>query len=381
MKIQAFCLLLAVATPAVAQCTLLGTGTIDPSPPGCNFSATTFPIGFAFPFDDGSGIATFTDFAYSDHGCVSLHNGGATPVPAIPLGGVQVYDPGAQPNTALTGGGFAGFLADMIYVYWGDHVGATMHIDNTSGTYCTITWIDTEAFGGGGTIPVSCQVTLYATGVIKIKLDDRCMNHGSSFGPITTVVGISADGVPIPPETDLTAGALVSTSATVYEEFTGPGPVATNTPDPLFDLGGTIITFTPVGGGLWLSDTAPLVCAATATVGTGCGGMGLTSATTPVLGQSWDLAITGGGVADFIAFGNETTATPVGVLFPNLFAPTCNSYMDAAFGVLSAGAPTSIPIPLAANLCGLVMTAQGMALVAAPTPLILSNAETATVGY
>ncbi|MFK7740026.1 MAG: hypothetical protein AB8H80_06845 [Planctomycetota bacterium] len=377
-------LLLALAPAAIAQCTITGAGTADPAPPLDGWNATAVPIGFSFPFNG----TTYTDLFYSDHGLLALSNGG-TPVPN---GAPAVYEPAAA-NLDTIG-------LDIICAYWGDHTvqalgvptaPAGLFVDNTSGNYCTVTWVDNEPFDSFTAGAFSVSVTLFPSGEIRICLDGRCNNTSSTFGALETVIGVHQFGNPIPAALDLSMAASTTTDATAFEEFVGPGPANTNTPDPNFDLSDTTITFTPLSPG-WLVLTDTLACASTASVGTGCGGLTLTSASPPAIGMSWDFDLSGitipAPIPNFVALGVQTPPAPIGVLFPNLFGATCTAYMDASFGLLDIGAATagvasgSLPIPAVAALKGFSLAAQGLAFdPAGPPTFFLSNGETGIVGY
>ncbi len=383
MKLLIAPVLLALAAPAAAQCTIGAPGPQEAAPPIDGWSGS-LPIGFAFPFNGN----TYTDFYYSDHGLIALNNGG---VPAAPPAGVQVWDPGSQPNTQLTGGGFAGFAADVICAYWGDHtVGATsgVHIDNTNSNHMTITWRDSEPYLFFTAGAFTAQMTLYSDGRIVICLDDRCNNTGSTFDPITTVIGVWQDGSTIPAESDFSTGAVAVTDPTCFEEFTGPGPIGTNTPDPNFDLGGMELEFIPAVPG-WIVLNSPLTCGNTTTVGTGCSGLALTSVNPPVLGASWDLTVSGvTGPGDVTLLLGVATNIPLGILAP-LFGPTCSLYSDGSIVNVNIGpagpsgdASTSLGIGLDASLKGLTLTVQGVAADGTGAgSLATTNGETGEVGY
>lgn len=363
-----------IAQAGIAQCVVTAPGTIEPAPPVDDWSAVV-PLGFSFDFNG----TAYTDFFYSDHGVIALTNAG---VPAAPPGGAQVYTPGT--------GGLSTFAADVICAYWGDHtVGAGgIYIDNTSGSECTITWLDSEPYLGFAAGAFTAQITLKQSGEIILCLDGRCNNTSSTFGPVETVIGVHQDGNPVPASSDLSSGAVVTADATCFEIFVGPGPAATNTPDPLFDLGDTSLTFIPASPG-WVVIATPLACASTTSVGSGCAGLVLTSNSTPVLGTNWDLELSGigaGPLPSFIAFGLSTPAAPVGVLFPTLFGATCNAYMDAGFGLVDIGTTTtgiaSLALPIPANpvLKGIVVSGQGLGFDASFL-FALSNAEQGSLGY
>lgn len=365
---------------AVAQCTILGTGAIDPTPPIDGWEPGFFAIGFPFPFNG----TTYTHFYYSDHGLIALNNAGT---PAVPLGGAQVWD-ATTANMATMG-------ADCIFAYWGDHTAgaapAGIYLDNTSGTHCTITWVDSEPYFAYTAGAFTAQVTLYPSGAIVVCLDNRCNNTSSTFGGLNTIVGVHQNGFTVPASSDLSSNTVVTLDPTVFQLFVGPGPSFTNTPDPNFDLGNTTIQFIPTSPG-WAVLVDPLTCAATATLGSGCNGLTLTSTTPPVIGGSWGLSLSGitapAPFPNFLGWGSQIAPTPVGILFPGLFGPTCNAYMDLGLGLVDIGPATagvanfSLPLPPTANLKGLMVTTQGVSFnIAGPDLFGLSNGEAGTVGY
>lgn len=365
---------------AIGQCTIDGIGTPDPAAPTDGWSGV-MPIGFPFPFNG----ATYTDFCYSDHGLIALVASSA------PAGGGSTYDPGATQ--------FDDFGTDVIAAYWGDHSTqgygnvpappAGVWIDNTSGNHLTVSWIDNEPYDSYAAGAFSCSATLFPTGEIRIRLDSRANNTSSTYGSVTTVVGVHQYLNPIPASEDLSTNGLVCQQATCFEEFVGPGPSTTNTPDPNFDLTDTTVTFVPAGNNTWVVLNSTTACAASTAAGIGCSGLTLTSPHAPYVGTSWDLALNGVSAPapfpNFVIYGNSTAATPVGLLFPNLFGASCNAYVDGAFGIHDIGpatagvATTSLPIPSSAPLTGLTLTAQGLSLVG--TTFGLSDAQTCTVGY
>lgn len=378
---------LAFAAPAViAQCTIVPPGALQ-APAVVDGWSTSIALGFTLPFQG----TTYTHFYYSDHGVITLNNAG---VPAAPPGAQQVWDPGSLPNTSgQNGQGFAGFTGDSICAYWGDNVigalpGAGVYVDNTSGTHCTITWFENEPFGAPSVDAITFQLTLRDTGVITICLDSRCDNTSSTFDPVTTVIGITDGTSTIPAESDFSMGPIVAPGTTVYEEFTGPGPVGTNSPDPNFDLADSTIEFLPTNPG-WLVTVAPLACAAKTTYGTGCDGLALDS-TLPVLGGNWTLTTTGVSANSPIAitfFGAQSIPAGLPLTVIGINSPGCSAYVDSLLGTLDAPANAgtavlTVPLPNNATLKGAVLYAQSLGLtVAFPSLLATSNGLQADLGY
>jgi len=375
MKLTLSSLALAlIAQAGIAQCTITAPGTLELAPPIDGWSAIQ-SLGFTFTLNG----TAYTDFYYSDHGMIALTNGGT---PGVPPGGGQTWTPGTA--------GLSTFGADVICAYWGDHTvgGGGIYIDNTSGNHCTITWLDSEPYLNYVAGAFTAQLTLSQSGNIKVCLDGRCNNTSSTFGPVETIIGVQQNGSPVPASSDLSTGTTVTVDPSCFEIFVGPGPQFTNTPDPLFDLGDTEITFIQTTPG-WVVLTAPLSCASTTSVGTGCAGLVLTSNSAPVIGATWDLELSGISqpvLPSFIAFGNSTPAAPVGLLFPTLFGATCNAYMDGALGLVDIGtsatgtASLALSIPSSAVLKGFTVTGQGFGF--DPSFLFaLSNAEQGEFGY
>lgn len=376
MKATIAASLLALSTAATAQCVPVPQGTLDPAAPFDNWSAAT-PFGFAFPFLG----TTFTDFYYSDHGLIALTNGGT---PAAPPGNAQVWDPGSVGPFNFQGMGFAGFGANVIMPYWGDHTtGADgIYIDNTSGTHCTITWSENEPYNAFSAGAFTVQLTLYPDGRFTIIQDSRCNNTSSSYGPVTSVVGVYEDGSTIPGSSDFSAGTVASTGGTCFEEFVGPGPVNSNTPDPSYDLGNTITEFIPAPPG-WVVTNGTLPCASTTTSGTACGGLAHAAVNEPQLGGSYEMETTnvpaGSAIgATLIGFGNPML--PLG----GLGFPGCTQYADNTAVILEISPASSfiasMTIPFDATFNGLVIFSQGMALTP-PASLAAANGAAGTIGH
>lgn len=371
----------ALSPLAIAQCQLQEFGTLEGTPPIDNFTAP-IPIGFAFPFNG----TTYTDMHISDHGIIALSNG-ATPTPN---GGAATYTPGSLNLDALG--------ADCIFVYWGDHStqgfgtptdpNAGIWVDNTDPSACTVSWIENEPYLAFAAGAFSCSVTLFPSGEIRVRLDDRCNNSASTFGAVETIVGVHQLASGVSTSTDLSMVAT-TTDATLIEEFIGPGPAANNAPDPNFDLNNTTLTFTPLSPG-WLCVPTPLDCGTQTDVGTGCG-ITLTTTRPPFAGMNWAMEVSGvtapAPLPVFIAYGAAVPPTPVGVLFPTLFGPTCEAHMDASVGLFAIGAPTggaastTVAMPNNTSIVGAALSAQGVAFDPGSPLLVLSNGSDVTVGY
>ncbi|MGC6486429.1 MAG: hypothetical protein ACON4Z_02195 [Planctomycetota bacterium] len=371
---------------ALAQtpCTLAENGTLLVGPPIDNFTMSPVPLGFTFTFNGTS----YDEIFVSDHGILTFANGG---VP-VPNGGAATYTPGAANLDALG--------ADCVFAYWGDHStqgfgtptspNAGIWIDNTSGTHCTVTWVDNEPYLGFTAGAFSNSVTLFSSGEIRVRMDSRCNNTSSTFGAVETVVGVHTLNNPIPASSDLSQPSTVAIDLTVFEEFIGPGPAGSNSPDPNFDLGDTTLTFTPLGNG-WLVTPSTLDCGSATDAGGGCGSMTLTTTATPFVGTRWDVELTGvqpSILPVFLTLGASVPQTPVGVLLPTLFGASCVATQDATSAVLAMPAATagttalSLPIPMNPTLAGLTLSAQGLAFdLASAAEFELSNGNDVVVGY
>ena len=375
----------AFAPLALAQtpCTMQEIGTLQAGPPIDNFTQAPVPLGFNFLFNG----TTYDEIFISDHGIITLATGG---IP-VPIGGAAVYTPGSANLDALG--------ADCIFAYWGDHstqgfgtptsANAGIWVDNTSGSHCTVTWIDNEPYLSYAAGAFSCSVTLFDTGEIRIRMDSRCNNTSSTYGAVETVIGVHTLNNAVPASSDFSAPATTVTDPTCYEEFIGSGPAGSNTPDPNFDLADTTLTFTPISPG-WLVINTPLECGSVTDVGTGCG-ISLATTTPPLVGTQWGVEVSGVATPApfpvFLVLGNATPPTPAGVLFPTLFGPTCEAYMDGALGLVNIGAPAggvasqSLTVPFNPNLSGATLTAQGLSFNLTGPTFSLSNANEVTIGY
>ena len=373
----AFSLALACGATVVAQCPIPGTGSslmqngvlVD------GWTGFTTPIGFAFPFDG----STYTDMWLSDHGLCALNHAGS---PAAPPAGAFLWDP---LTTNLAAGG-----APLLSPYWSDHSmfyttvaggnAGELWVDNTSGTYCTVTWKDVETYIDGA--PFTFQMTLYSDGRIEYCYDNRVCNQGSTFGALNAIVGLSPNGAAIGAGVDLTSGPVVASSS-IYEEFVTTAPLTCN---PNFDLQDKTLTFVPTNPG-WVVLVGALPCATTLVYGTGCGQnpgpLGLT-ATNPVLGSNWDFTTSNiAGPISITFFGNIQVNLPLAFLG----APGCNGHIDTILGSLSGisvgGMSTAtLPLPLNATLKGAQLTAQSVCLTSTNAlGLLTSNGVQGTLGF
>ncbi len=370
-------LAIAVAAPvAISQCTI--------TPPGVSLAqngvlvdgwTAPIPIGFAFTF----GGTAYTDMYLSDHGLAALNNGGT---PVTPLAVPFTYDP----LSANLGGAGTALLAP----YWSDHTmfygtnAGELWIDNTSTTFCTVTWVDVETYIDG--TPFTFQMTLFNDGRIIYAYDSRVCNEGSTWGAIAlnAVIGMSESLGTLPAASDLTASPVVTTTE-IFEEFTTSAPLTCN---PAFDLASTVLEFIPTNPGWVVVHTPPpAVCAAKMTYGTGCGGLEVDS-NLPVIGTSWDLTTSNVDAISPIAitfFGTAQANLPLTLVFGNA-DPTCSIYINTILGSLTAPAVAGVAVasfPIQSNpaLAGAIVTAQSICLtIANPSNILTSNGLEATVG-
>jgi hypothetical protein len=333
-----------VAPAAIAQCTISAPGAVQ-----VDFQdgwSALLPLGFTCTVNN----TTYDSFFYSDHGVIALSNVAGL----APPGAAQVYDPGSLPDTI--------------------------------GTHCTVTWQDNVPFGAGVADNFTAQATVYASGRVVICLDDRCDNTSSSFDPVTTVIGISATGA-IPVQVNLDTGDF-TLDPTCFQQFDGPGPFGTNTPDPAFDVGGVRMEFIPAGTG-WVVVTTPLDCASKVTFGAGCDGLTLDS-NEPTINTNWVLSTSGlSGISPVGITFFGTGSIPAGLLLTGLGidSPGCRAYITGLLGSLDAPniagtATLTIPIPKSASFKGAALTAQSIGLsLAMPSLIVSSNGLEVIVGY
>ncbi|HEX5052731.1 MAG TPA: hypothetical protein VFZ65_13225 [Planctomycetota bacterium] len=362
-----------VAPVAMAQCVIHAPG-VSLNQNGVLFDGWTAsqPIGFAFPF----GGATYTGMYISDHGLVALNNGG---VPAVPLGGAFLWNP-ATANLVVGG--------PIIAPYWSDAnigpVPGDIYIDNTSGNHCTVTWLDHQTYLAQNP-PFTVQMTLYSDGRVVLCLDSRVNNQGSTFGALNAIMGMSP-GTPavLPAPSNISSGPVVAVN-TIFEEWT---TTAAGTPNPLFDVANSEITFVPTNPG-WVVIVGPLPCAAKATYGTGCAGLALDS-NVPVLGTNWTLTTTGIAAISPVGitfFGTTRVDPGLPLIAIGIASPGCNVHINGVLSNLSAPnvggtATLNIPVPLSATIKGTVLTAQSLGLTLAfPSLIATSNGLEGVLGY
>jgi len=362
---------LLLASGAIAQCTIGTTGSlVTPSP--VDGWTTIRPIGFAFPFAG----TTYTDLYITDHSMLSLSNAGT---PAAPPAGAWVWNP----TTANFTGGYP-----LIAPYWSDHTdgGAigSIHIDNTSGTHCTVTWLNMQTYFAL-TPAFTVQVTLYPDGRIVMCLDNRVSNNGSTFGALNAIIGV-ADGVgPLPAASDISASPISAVN-TLWEEWV---TTAANTPNPNFDAENSTITLIPTNPG-WICLFDTLACASNATYGAGCHGLGVSS-NNPRIGTNWVITTTGINLASPVAvtfFGLSRQVPAIPLPFLGVNAPGCDVNIAGLIADVSAvnvggTSALTIGIPNRATLKDASLTFQSGAFApgANPENLAVSNGGEAVVGW
>lgn len=365
-------LALLLATHAAAQCTITGPGALLTPSPVDAWSAIQ-PIGFAFPFAG----STYTGMYITDHSMLALTDAG---VPPVPPGGSWVWNP----TTANFTAGFP-----LIAPYWSDHTdgGAlgSIRVDNTSGTRCTVTWLNMQTYFALNP-PFTVQVTLYPDGRIVMCLDDRVSNNGSTFGALNAIIGLASGVGPLPPMSDLSANPATPND-TIWEEWI---TTAANTPNPLFDMKNKTVTFIPTNPG-WIVVTDTLACASSASYGSGCDGLALTT-TNPVLGAVWTLTTTGLSPVSpvgitYFSMGPQIPGLPLPLIGIN--APGCdvNISIGGLLGDVSGPnmlgtATVNIPVPLNASLKNAALYLQSLGLTLAnPALIATSNGRSANLGY
>lgn len=375
MKLACTLALTAFAPAVLAQCPIPGTGTsLNQNGVLVDGWTGSVPIGFAFSFAG----TTYTDMFLSDHGLCALHNGGT---PAAPPAGAFTYNPATNNLVSAPGPLLSPYWSDhsMFYFTAGGNAGE-LWVDNTSGTYCTVTWKDVETYIDG--TPFTFQMSLFNNGQVQFCYDNRVCNEGSTFGALNAIVGMAPNGVALPAASDLSMGPVVATNA-IFQEFTTTAPLTCN---PLFDLQDTVLTFVPTSPG-WVVIVGSLPCASAVAYGTGCGTPALTlAATNPVLGANWDFTTSNIDPLSPIAitlFGNLQVTIPLAVLG----APGCNAHIDTILadltGVSIGGTSVAgFPLPLNATLKGAQLTAQSICLTTSNTfGLLTSNGVLGTAGY
>ncbi|MFT7536053.1 MAG: hypothetical protein ACI85K_002007 [Hyphomicrobiaceae bacterium] len=371
--------LLLAAPILVAQCG--PTPGVSQMQNGALFDGWTAatPVGFAFPFEGG----TYTDVYITDHGMVALNNGG---VPAVPAGGAAVWTPGAA-LLSVPG-------QNIIAPYWSDHVLTgglggglgEIFVDNTSGTECTISWVDVETYNdvtaGAGAV-FNVQLVLYISGEMEFRYDGRVTNDGSSYGALEAVVGIAPDGLATP-AVDMTTVSVSLTSGCLEEFIT----TAAGIPNPLFDLGAKTLRFLPTSPG-WVIIPGNSDCANHEMFGAGCDSLALDS-NNPVLGTNWDLTTTGLSPISPIAitfFGNARVDPGLPLTVIGINSQGCSvhfsGFITSGDAAAVAGAATlSIPIPNVPAFVGSVLVAQSIGVTPAfPSLIATSNGLEGVIGY
>lgn len=362
------------AVHAIGQCTI-GAPGIALSPTPVDSWSTIQPIGFAFPFCG----ATYTGMYVSDHGMIALTNGGT---PGSPPSGSYTYNPSGA-NFILHG--------PKIYAYWSDHqvnTPGSIRVANTSGTHCTVTWLDANTFGQ--TPKFTFQATLYPDGRIVLCLDNRVNNNGSTFtsaapNHLAAIVGVMP-GAPVvlPPMVDISTSP-VTPDNTMWEMWVTSAP---GVPNPLFDVANSTITLIPTNPG-WIVTCDVLACASNSTFGAGCHGLSVAS-NSPVIGGTWTITTSGIDPISPLAltfFGamQQTPALPMTLIGFN--APGCD--VNIAGLIASASGPNvggtatlNAPVPLNATLKNADLYMQSAALTLAnPASLATSNGAKAVVGW
>lgn len=363
-----------VVADATGQCSILATGTpIAPAP--IDGWTAPMPLGFTFSLNG----VPYTHMSISDHSLVALSNNG---VPAAPAGGATVW----SPSTSLLDSG-----VPLIAAYWSDHtvgVNGSIYVDNTSGTYATVTWVNHQTYSQ---LPpaFTVQMTLFQDGRIGICMNGQVQNQGSSFGVLNAIVGVSEGGgsSALPSSVDLNSGdpngTVVSNPGhALFQEFTAPGVGMWN---PDFDLGNQVMAFSPTANG-WQCVTVSLGCAFHTVFGHGCQQLELDS-NTPVIGTDWVLTVTGmqTGVA-LLFFGSQALYPGVSMSTFNINAPGCHNFLGnllATYTLFGANGTASriVPIPANPGLKGSWLVAQAVCATPNLATFTTSNGVTGTFGF
>ncbi|MBM3961931.1 MAG: hypothetical protein FJ306_08545 [Planctomycetes bacterium] len=358
-----------LASQAVGQCTLTAPGS-QILPYFVDSWTAIQSIGFSFPFCGNN----YTDCYITDHGMIALTNGGT---PAVPPGGSFIWDP--MTSNLVTN-------APLICPYWSDHTPGTagqLWIDNTSGTRCTITWLDHQTFGQPPQFTM--QVTLYPNGNIVFCLDSRVDNNGSSYGSpksLTAVMAVSP-GQPaaLPAQFDFSVNGAIADNC-CHQSWQTAAPGVSN---PLFDVENSTITLVPTNPG-WVVIFDTLACASQSVYGTGCDGLSLLS-NNPVLGTNWTLTTSGIGPLGlaFTFIGTGPLGLPLPVLGIN--SPGCTAEVSGILanvsGPVVAGVMTAtIPVPLNASFKNVDFYSQTLQLTLSfPSGLSTSNGAYSSLGF
>jgi hypothetical protein len=233
-----------------------------------------------------------------------------------------------------------------------------IHFAKVPGVSATFTWDNVLQFNA--TLPITFQVTLFASGLIQINLLDL-VHYNRTTSPDDTIIGASSGVGPDPGEIDLSALGTANTGRTGYEFWD-----SSNGAEP-FDL---------------VRDL---------TVDYGR----LAALTLPKIGQSWDLELRDApaqATFGLYAVGTATQnldLTPLGS--PCTLVPTLDALVTAtptaAPGVMT---PIRFAIPLQANLIGFEVFVQAVhdgaprppftGFAGLPWAFVLSNTIKGTVG-
>ena len=203
-----------------------------------------------------------------------------------------------------------------------------IHFQTAPGVSATFTWDSVHQFNG--TLPLTFQVTLHASGVIQFNLLDLA-HYNSTTSPDDTIIGTSSGTGPDPGEIDITALGSANTGRTTYEFWDASAGL-----EP-FDL---VRDLTVDYGELQALDE-------------------------PKLGGSWNLEIRGTPPQTTLGvyvIGTSTQNIDLSALgSPCTLIPTLDATVLAmptpAAGVMS---PLSFTIPLQGNLIGFEVWVQGV---------------------
>ncbi len=211
-----------------------------------------FPVqqlGFAFPI----GGATYTGVEVSTNGFFYLVNGGLS----TGLGS------DFSPNAGDLANGPARICPLWMDINMMASNNAGVFIDTSSGTSCTVTWLNGQSYQGATQVqtPFNLSVTIDITGTVTSSYSHSTINNGTGSVGGALIVGVSAGGgVALPAPSDLSVVGA-SGNELVYEEWPVTG----------FDLAAQSLSFVPTLPGYAHSPSAQISnCADRIAYGMGC---------------------------------------------------------------------------------------------------------------
>lgn len=315
-------------------------------------------FGFAFPL----GGQTYTGFYVTDHGFITLSNGGTPPPPPQ----ASVYAP-TTANFAVGSPKVCALYADIV----GNDTGQ-IFVRSTP-QRCLITWVGMRNYGL--TQLFDLQLALFPNGNFEITYGANVTNASIFGSPAENgICGVTpGNNVVLPASSDLSAG-FASSNNSVFELWTTP-----NT----FDLANNKLRFVATNPGYTVTVVgAPNNCAESTTYGSGCAGLRLAPAGLPTLGNTACSLrvhdIPAGSPLALIGFG--TVVLNPGVPLGGVGMPGCTNYTNLDIGLFTSGAISgasstfTLSVPNTPSLSGTILSAQGLAF-SSSTPLGLVNSN------